>query len=204
MKLQNAAHEVICWVAVLTASTSISLGGIWGFILQCLLGVFSIWLDWVVSPTTSNNLKRLGAHGYPAHALVALMLFNQVSTNALVALIAYHFGCFEAPMRADWKTVLAVLCNLTVAEAAFTLGHYLLHTTRVLAPFHVLHHCCKPCSWSTNLLFHPVDMAVEFSGPIASLVVSHLLVWRDPIILIISLMVLHAWYAFDHSENLKL
>ena len=33
-------------------------------------------------------------------------------------------------------------------------------------------------SWSTNLLFHPVDLALEFSGPVGFLVASHMLLFE--------------------------
>ncbi|CAE8732342.1 unnamed protein product [Polarella glacialis] len=200
----RAAHEVFCWMTVLTACCSISLGGAAGFALQCVLGVASVWIDWRISPTTEANLSRLAAHGYGRHSIMVLMLVNLVSTNALVALIAAHFQCFEAPLRLDGALAAAVGTNLVASELAFTAGHYLLHKSCTLAPFHVLHHCCRPCSWSSNLLFHPLDMAIEFTGPFFVLLATHRLIWRDPLALLVSLTVLHTWYAVDHSENARL
>ena len=47
-------------------------------------------------------------------------------------------------------------------------------------------------------------MALEFAGPFLLLLGSHLVIWRDPFALLVSLITLHTWYAVDHSENLRL
>jgi hypothetical protein len=68
----------------------------------------------------------------------------------------------------------------------------------------MLHHLCSPASWSANLLSHPINLALEFSGPFASLAASHMLIWRDPFVLLVSLTAVHLWYSLNHSENMKL
>lgn len=47
-------------------------------------------------------------------------------------------------------------------------------------------------------------MAVEFSGPMLSLVATHLLIFNEPFLLLLSIHILHFWYALDHSENVQL
>lgn len=97
-----------------------------------------------------------------------------------------------------------MLSNLLLSELTFTAGHWVLHQTDRGGGWHRLHHACRPCSWSTNLLFHPVDLAVEFSGPFLALACSHCLLFNDGAALMVSVHLLHLWYALDHSENWRL
>ena len=168
-----------------------------------IVGAGSIWLDWIISPTMARNLQQLEQHGYSTPFVLALMACNLVATDCLVAAIVNGFGCFEAEWSVTWNTALAVSVNLVLAEITFTAGHFLLHQTKLGGRLHTLHHCCRPCSWSTNLLFHPVDMAVEFSGPFAAITASHVFVFQDPLALFVTVHFLHVWYALDHSENLR-
>jgi hypothetical protein len=56
-----------------------------------------------------------------------------------------------------------------------------------------MHHACRWASNTTNLLFHPLDLALEFAGPYLCLVGMHLLLWHDPIILFISIYIVQMW-----------
>lgn len=198
------SHESFCVTTVLSEGSAAAFGGAAGFALHYVFcGIVSVWLDWLISPTTQGNLDRLAAHGYPTPAMLALMLFNMIGTNALVVCIEILFGCFDSPWRLDAMLLLAVGWNQALSDLTITAGHWLLHTSRRLAPFHVIHHLCSPALWTSNLLFHPIDMAVEFSGPFASLAASHVLIWRDPLALLFSVAALHVWYALDQSENMK-
>ena len=53
-------------------------------------------------------------------------------------------------------------------------------------------------------MIHPVDMAIEFSGPVLVLLLTDRVIFRDPSALFLSLTVLQLWYAVDHSEYLQL
>lgn len=167
-------------------------------------GYGSVIIDWFISPTMKRNFTRLSRNGYSERMLWSLMAANLVATNCLVTAVTSYFSCFETKPRLDALLVVVVVTNLALAELTFTVAHFWLHRTELGAQIHHMHHLCQPCSWSTNLLFHPVDMAVEFSGPIVSLVLSHVLVFEDPFALLISISLLHLWYALDHSENLQL
>jgi sterol desaturase/sphingolipid hydroxylase (fatty acid hydroxylase superfamily) len=100
--------------------------------------------------------------------------------------------------------VAAVIANLLLSELTFTAGHWTLHQTVRGGQWHALHHACRPCSWSSNLLFHPVDLLIEFSGPFLALAGSHCLLFDDRAALLVSVHLLHLWYALDHSENWRL
>jgi len=199
------AFELSTWISVLCISASFHYGGAVGLAAwTALVHVPLVMVDWYISPTMERNLRNLAENGYPRPAMWALIALNLVTTNTLVAVITDTFGCFEAAPRFDWVVALGLVVNLALSELTFTAGHYLLHRTELGAKFHHLHHCCRPPSISTNLLFHPVDMAVEFSGPVLSLVATHLLIFKEPFLLLLSIHVLHFWYSLDHSENVQL
>ena len=52
-------------------------------------------------------------------------------------------------------------------------------------------------------MFHPFDMASEFSGPVISVLAFHMF-WKVDMVLIASVLIIHLWYALDHSDFLKL
>ena len=53
-------------------------------------------------------------------------------------------------------------------------------------------------------MIHPVDMAIEFSGPVLVLLLTDRFIFRNPSVLFLSLTVLQLWYAVDHSEYFQL
>lgn len=132
------------------------------------------------------------------------MAANMLSTNILVAYISSYFDVFNAPWRFDISLFIIIFVALSFAEFSFTTAHYWLHQTKSGAKYHMLHHLCMSASWSTNLLFHPFDLAAEFSGPILGVVFITMGIFNDPFALLVSLHILHLWYALDHSENLRL
>ena len=87
-------------------------------------------------------------------------------------------------------------------ELAFTYAHRALHSS--LPTIHLLHHVCRHCSFTTNLLFHPLDLAIEFGGPIAVCIASHVCLFHDTPALFGSICVMTAWYAMDHDEWARL
>ena len=101
---------------------------------------------------------------------------------------------------------LRVTFNLCVSEMLFYLGHRLMHTHPTLVKYHVLHHCSTNASWNTNFLFHPIDLAVEFAGPVVVGVLgTHYYLWnQDQATLVITLLIVLIWYACDHDEHLNL
>lgn len=68
---------------------------------------------------------------------------------------------------------------------------------------HVFHHCSTRPTFNTNLLFHPLDLAIEFTAPALSLFLMHWHVWRDDFVLLYSYILFQFWYAYDHDEHIR-
>jgi len=204
----KGAYEVFCWCCVLGVPFSHEFFGWTGlFVHTIIICGLSIYIDWCISPTFQTNMHRLSKHGFNTSAIFAVMAGNLIATNVLVVFVKEQYcpGVLLSPLSVDRLRIVGiVLVNMALAEIAFTLSHMLLHRTHQGARWHLMHHCCRPSSWSTNLIFHPIDMAIEFSGPVIVLLLSHIFVFRNPTALLTSVQVLHLWYAIDHSENLKL
>ena len=197
--------ELFTWISVLSISASFHYGGAVGLALHTAVFPWgTVMVDWYMSPTMERNLCNLAENGYPRPAMWALMAGNMAAVSILVAVTMDVFECFEAAPRFDAVVALGLVLNLALSELMFTAGHYLLHRTERGARFHHLHHCCNPASQSSNALFHPVDLAVEFSGPFISLVSTHLFLFNDPFLLLLSVHIVHFWYQLDHSENIQL
>ncbi len=98
---------------------------------------------------------------------------------------------------------LKVVVLVTLTEVTFTAGHSLLHTVPSMADLHVFHHCCTSSSFLTNLLFHPLDIHVEFGGGAVVIYGAHFLVFQDPLLLMVTYSVFQIWYMWDHDEALQ-
>ena len=53
-------------------------------------------------------------------------------------------------------------------------------------------------------MFHPLDMAAEFSGPVVAVIGLHALLWQENLTLVTTVLLVHLWYALDHSANMNL
>jgi sterol desaturase/sphingolipid hydroxylase (fatty acid hydroxylase superfamily) len=144
-------------------------------------------------------------NGYSWKHVLATVIAEGLGSTILIAGVKDYFCADCSPhMRLDASLMCMVMFNLVLAEVAFTSGHAMLHLSPSLAPLHVMHHACTAPTITTNLIFHPVDLAIEFSGPILFLILSHVFLFQDPFVLTTSLLVLHLWYAYDHDPNLNL
>ena len=174
-------------------------------------------MDALTSNATGNNILNFRKAGYSDSVSLAFFFFNLLSSQ----LIGYFTCCIvpQDPETFTWKCLvdrlassdtsipfmLAILVNLIVSEVCFTFSHGLLHIIPALLPLHVFHHCVTQPSASANLLFHPVDISLEFAGPVGSLVVMHFLTWKqDDLVLVASFMIVQLWYSWDHDELLNL
>lgn len=101
--------------------------------------------------------------------------------------------------------VAKISINLALTEILICWGHSAMHTSPYLMKYHIFHHCCVHSTFNTNLLFHPVDLAIEFAGPAAALLGMHFVVWnKDQAVLLVTYIVFQLWYAYDHDEHLGL
>jgi hypothetical protein len=102
----------------------------------------------------------------------------------------------------DLRFFAAVLSSMAVAELMFYTGHRYMH--QHWPERHLFHHCCTRSSYTTGYLFDPLDIAVEFSGPVLAVVGISLGIFGSPLALFYALTLVFAWYAADHDEMLKL
>ena len=193
--------ELLCCWCVLGIPFSVKYG-IVGWTLQTLIGYLSTYIDYVFYPHFKKNMADLMEHGWKPWQVWSIMLFNLSVTNALVG--AIYVYCQNAPMQIDGLTFVQLFINMSITEVLFTAAHAMLHYTELGSKIHEMHHCCQQASWSTNLIFHPLDITAEFSGPVISIILMHVFVWKNTASLFLSTIVLHLWYALDHSANLKL
>ena len=179
-----------------------------GFALHLAVSVASTAADGAVSNSFGANVRWLRANGYSDAVTAATMLANLVASQALGFLVVAAV-CTDAldvgtlARMASLPVLAKVAVNMAMGEVTFTLAHRALH--RRLAGLHRMHHCCKRASWSTNLIFHPVDLALEFAGPVGCLLAAHYVLWdQDQTVLLLSYLILQVWYGLDHDEYLKL
>lgn len=199
-------YEVLCWFSIVGIAMMYELYGPTGLAWFTLFQLAVVYADFHISPTAAANINRAVLNGFRRSTVISYMVFNLIGTNVLVAWIVSTFcgPVYRGKLDVSWKTPAIMLVNLAVSELCFTAAHTVLHTTKYGACVHHLHHCCKPSSWSSNLIIHPIDMAVEFSGPVLALLFTHQFIFHNPSALFLSLTVLQVWYAVDHSEHLQL
>lgn len=126
-------------------------------------------------------------------------------TNA-TAVFAYASGAATAP----WAWPLSVLlprllvgvATALATDPVFFLFHKALHD--YWPSLHLLHHCCIRSSLTTNLFFHPGDLALEFTAPIMSMWAVAVFVVGDPWVFAFGFALLWAWYTLSHDEWLGL
>ena len=195
--MRRVMFELVCVWCVVGVPFAAHAGLGW-WAAQTALGYASAVVDAVwLNP---SNFADLLKHGYSASRVAATAALNVVVTNALVA--AVHLS---APPSAWEPLTLATLsriaASLVATEVLFTASHALLHRTRAGARLHLMHHCCRSASWHVNLVFHPLDMAAEFSGPVLAVLVLN---WHHKRALAYAVSLVHLWYALDHSAYLRL
>ncbi|KAJ1447301.1 hypothetical protein M885DRAFT_199514 [Pelagophyceae sp. CCMP2097] len=201
------AHEVFTWLVLLAIPASHDVYGWRGpALITLFVSPTTCVLDWLVSNTFQSNLQRLNKFGYSTRQVVFVMGYNLVTSNALMVAVkaVYCPDALGAIRQLDCLKVLkmaaAVVVSLGLTEVAFTPGHSYLHNTQRGARLHLMHHCCRPSSWSANLIFHPMDMIIEFGAPILTLVAAYHVVWRSVLddeaglSLLASVTTLHLWY----------
>ena len=193
--------ELLCCWCVLGIPFSVKYG-LTGWAIQTLVGYISTYIDYMFYPHLKKNMQTLKKHGWKPWQVWSIMLFNLCVTNALVG--AIYVYCQSMSVKFTKKTWIQLFINMSITEFLFTSAHAILHYTDTGSKIHKMPHCCQQASWSTNLIFHPLDIAAEFSGPVVSIILMHAFVWQDIATLFLSTLVLHLWYALDHSANLKL
>lgn len=171
--------------------------------------------DAKTSNSLGRNIVNLRRAGYSDHALLGIMNFNLVSSQWMGFIVVnwictdpkiYTLEYYAERMGSTSHMAafsLGIVANLALAEVLFIVGHSFLHTNATLSPLHLLHHYNTHPSWCTNLLFHPLDLAIEFGLPAVGLFAVHFGVFHDQAILLITYLIFQLWYAYDHDECLN-
>jgi sterol desaturase/sphingolipid hydroxylase (fatty acid hydroxylase superfamily) len=177
---------------------------------------FLIALDGFVSNRFGNNIVQLRSNGFSDEVVLGCGIFNLLLTEfTLYVLLSVWFStplldiiCMRFTSSSSssatssawiYIVVAQVFCNLVSSEICFTLNHYLLH--RFQPAIHHMHHACFTPTLSTNLIFHPLDLMLEFSTPVGILLLNHYCWWNeDELVFLISFVIVQMWYALDHDE----
>ena len=187
--------------------------GLAGLVLHLTIGLLTVAADGLVSNSFGANVRTLRANGFTDKGIATTMAFNftlsQTLSYFLTTNLCYNFVTLQGPWALPWSpaSVLAVLgkvaLNLVVSEFTFTAAHHVLHA--YLPEVHLMHHCCITPSMSTNAIFHPLDLLLEFAGTGTSTLLIHFLVWEtDEAVLLLSYLTILIWYNMQHDEYLKL
>ncbi|KAJ3033400.1 hypothetical protein HDU99_010823, partial [Rhizoclosmatium hyalinum] len=179
--------------------------GFAGLSLYLIIVTAVMSLDPLASDSLGKNVQILRANGFADGYVLAAMVVNMVSSQTLT-LIVINWICGQDAMASLWSSHIytlqllgRIIVNLVGTELLFYVAHKFLHET--WPDIHVMHHCCKYPSWTTNLIFHPFDLAFEFGGPGAILLLFHYFVWdQDKPVLLLSYMFVQTYYAIDHDE----
>ena len=142
----------------------------WGFLFYILLLQFiGVYGDGVLSNSFGKNIQNLRRVGYTDGTIFLFMEFNLIVSQfmgylIMTVLVDDPNVCTWSYLReqASWSLLGKIAVNLVVAELMFGLGHGFLHTNETMMKFHIIHHCANFPSWTTNTIFHPVDIAIEF------------------------------------------
>lgn len=188
----------------------------WSFLVSFGLYTAIIHLVTIVDALVSNafgrNIQNLRKAGFSDSLVLVIMELNFFASQLLGYMIVnyvvmdpnvYSWEVFWE--RLGWNLIGKIIVNLSMAELLFTAGHCIMHTNPTLLKLHIMHHCSTFSSWNTNLLFHPLDLVIEFSSPALGLLAMHYLVWnRDELALLATYIPFLLWYAYDHDEILQL
>lgn len=188
---------------------------LWGFALYIFLVMGTCVLDTQVSNGFSHNIRNLRKAGFSDSWTMFCMEFNRVASQLIGYAIVNYIVLAKNPEVFSWASLSQsllslsvwgkIVVNLGVSEVLFFCGHGLMHTSPIFVDFHIFHHCCTTPTFATNLMFHPVDLSIEFAGPAGCLLAMHFLVWdEDASVLLITYLIFQLWYAYDHDESMNL
>lgn len=172
-------------------------------------------VDGLASNALGRNVVNLRRAGYSDVTILAFLNFNAwasqligfvvanfVCTDDEIFTLEFYMDLFAQPHKVGIMA-LRIFASLAVAEVLFVTSHSLLHTNKRLSDVHVFHHYCTfPC-YTANLLFHPIDLLIEFSGPALSLFALHFGVFQDQATFLVTYIVFQLWYSYDHEEYLN-
>jgi hypothetical protein len=186
----------------------LSYHGLIGFAIFVPLLFCLFPLDGLVSNSLGENIKTLRKNGFSDWVTLILVFGNIVSAHVFTLLVTYYicggrtvvemFGNFDSYTV---PVFLKLFLNIAIAEFLFYNCHALLH--KYLPKIHLMHHCVIHSTFSANFIFNPIDLSIEFGGPVGSALLLHFFVWKDPFVLFLTYAFILAYYANDHNDWIK-
>jgi hypothetical protein len=173
---------------------------IYGWLLAMMMQTGCCILDCLTSNATSHNLQVLEKNGFSKPYVMRLAVMNLL-TSLIPPYLSIKFLTTDLEWHWHNQIPLAICVNLAATELLFWLSHRFMH--QHLPKLHHLHHCCVRPSHTTNLIFDPTDLFIEFGGPIIAVVCLSHFVWKDPLVLLLSESLVTGWYLLDHDEYLR-
>eukprot|EP00042_Codosiga_hollandica_P047889 m.526566 g.526566 ORF g.526566 m.526566 type:complete len:331 (+) comp57550_c0_seq12:15-1007(+) len=140
--------------------------GFWPAFGFMLLGMFQlvIALDLFSADSTALNLIILKSNGFSPLNIVFCITVTQLMASLGTAVMSgYH--CAGAVPYASPGLLLKVIAGLVIGEFTAMPLHRWMHRNETLARVHLMHHCCRASGVFAAIIFHPLDLLFEFSGP---------------------------------------
>ena len=165
------------------------------------LGVLSMaLLDYFTAPLSKKNIQHMQQGGFSMQYIATCAAINLSIYWIPMAVPIWLFATPAVP-RFDMELICNVAAILSVTELWFTPVHKLLH--RHFAELHLMHHFCDYCSFTSNLLFHPLDIFLEFGFPLLLNGVIGGWYFKDTFAMIIGYSIIGTWYVLDHDQYLQ-
>jgi hypothetical protein len=131
-------------------------GGVTGLAVDCWVLVMALMaLDYFTSPLSKRNIRCMSETGFSDLYVATCFAVNACIYWIPIVGPIWLFAS-PGPLRLDLTLLVRnVVLVLATIELYFTNSNQYLH--RSIPKLHLLHHCCVYPSFTTSLLFHPVD-----------------------------------------------
>ena len=179
----------------------ILFGGLTGLTVAWVSVVSLLFLDHFTSPLSARIVRNMNQGGYSNKIIATCVIINVMLYWVPCAVPLWMFGTRDN-FSVDLGTIFNVLLILCVTEVYFSNSHKILH--QYLPNLHVMHHYCDYCSFTSNLLFHPLDLFVEFGVPLLIVGLLGGVVLQDTPTMVMAYAVVMPWYVLDHDQYLQL
>eukprot|EP01104_Vermistella_antarctica_P019802 TRINITY_DN8000_c0_g1_i1.p1 TRINITY_DN8000_c0_g1~~TRINITY_DN8000_c0_g1_i1.p1 ORF type:complete len:255 (+),score=45.47 TRINITY_DN8000_c0_g1_i1:1-765(+) len=159
------------------------------------------YFDFITSDANLRNLEIFEANGYSRAYVFKVYMTNSLS----FWIVPFSLIVWNSDHVVPYFSLVLVLklaVALAVEDVLLFFCHRYMH--RWAPEMHKFHHCVRYPTAASNLLFEPLDLAVEFTLPMMVVVVMHLVLFYDPWAFVVNNCIMNAWYGADHDEYLRL
>jgi sterol desaturase/sphingolipid hydroxylase (fatty acid hydroxylase superfamily) len=157
--------------------------------------------DHIASDAMRNNVGRMRAAGMSYFMIWGSFIFNFLTFQLPIWILARTIQEGVAP-RFTLEAFVTGFVIMLSTDFLFYLGHRFMHS--YWPSLHTMHHCCVESSATTNVFFHPIDLAIEFALPIVWIYVASVYILDDPWVFAVASSFVQCWYSLSHDELLQL